>query len=107
MFNEIEGMVQSALGGNANPQAVGDAAGAHVATMDAGELSGHLQTAADNARQGGDEDVAQQIESMIARGQADPTALKTAAVDFIRNNPQVLQQFAPPFARGILSKLGV
>jgi len=108
MFNEIEGMLSSAMGGGAaGPQAVGDAAEQHVSSMDGGELSDHLQTAADNARQTGDEGMAQQIEGMIARGQADPDALKSMAVDYIRNNPQVLRQFAPSFAQGILSKFGM
>ena len=58
-------------------------------------------------RQNGETDLAQQVESMIQNKRADPEALKTAAIAFIRDNPQVLARFAPPFAQGILSRLGV
>ncbi len=107
MFDGLEGMLQKVTGGNADPQAVGDAADQHVAGMDANDLTDHLQTAAGNLRQSGDEGLAQQIEGMIERKQADPEALKGAAVTFIRENPQVLARFAPSFAQGILSKIGL
>lgn len=108
MFNELEGMLQKATGGaGADPQAVAQAADQHVSGMDAGELTDHLQTAAGNLRQSGEPDLAQQIESMIEHKQADPEALKTAAVTLIRENPQIIARFAPPFAQGILGKLGL
>jgi hypothetical protein len=106
MFNELEGMLQKVGGGNADPNAVGDAAEQHVAGMGGDEVAGHLNTAAENLRQDGEGGLAQQIQSMIERKQADPEALKAAAVTLIRENPTMLTRFAPPFAHGILSKLG-
>ena len=106
MFNEIQGLLQSVTGGDTDPQAVASAADDHVSDMDSGELSDHLQTAADNARQNGNEDTAQEIEGMISSGQANPDELKSMAVNYIRQNPQVLEHFAPPFVQGILGKLG-
>jgi hypothetical protein len=54
------------------------------------------------AAQGGDQNA---VIALISHAQQNPAALKDAAVDFIRNNPQVVQQFAPDFLKGILSKL--
>jgi len=107
VFNEIEGVMAQVTGANADPGAVANAAEQHVAGMDPNELSGHLQTAATNLRQNGDTDLAEQIERMVQGGSVDPESLKAAAVAFLRDNPQVLAQFAPPFAQGVLSKLGI
>lgn len=51
--------------------------------------------------QGGDMDA---VTALIAHAQQNPAALKDAAIDFIKNNPQVVEQFAPDFLKGILSK---
>ena len=107
VFNEIQGLVQKFAGGDADPNAVADAAAQHVGAMDGDEVAGHLNTAATNLRQSGETGLAEQIEAMIASKRADPEALKTAAVTLIRENPGLLARFAPPFAQGILSKLGV
>jgi len=107
MFDGLESMLNKVTGGSADPQAVGDAADQHIGTMDPDELTGHLQTAAGNLRQSGENDLAQQIEGMIQRKQVDPDELKAAAVTLIRENPQIIARFAPPFAQGILSKLGI
>lgn len=106
MFNEIEGMLSRFTGGNADPQAVQQAASEHVDGMSTDELSGHLQTAAGNLQQNGQGAVAQEL-IRIATGPHDAESLKTDAVAFIRDNPQVIAQFAPSFAQGILGKLGV
>lgn len=106
MFN-IENLIGQFTGSNANPQAVEGAATEHLSEMDSGELAQHLQTAADNANQNGNNDVAGAISGLISQNQGNPQGLKDAAISYIKNNPQVLTHFAPPFAQGILSRIGL
>ncbi|HKU66317.1 MAG TPA: hypothetical protein VJP85_00930 [Candidatus Baltobacteraceae bacterium] len=107
MFDSLKGMVEQAASGNVDPQALGQAASDHVANCDPGELQDHLQTAASNLQQNGQGDLAQQASSLISQLQSNPSGAKDAVVSFIQNNPQVLQHFAPGFAQGILSKIGL
>lgn len=105
MFNEISGLLQQVTSGQVDQQSVSQAANDHVGSMDPSEVTQHLQTAADNANQNGQGDIAQVITGFIERDGANPDALKQDAVGLITNNPQILQQFAPEFARGILSRI--
>lgn len=105
MFNNLEDMVQKAVSGNVDPQAVEQAAAQHVQQCDNGELADHMQTAADNLQQQGNGDLGQQAMSLAEQVRSNPSGAKDAVVSFIKNNPQVLQHFAPSFAQGILSKL--
>lgn len=107
MFDSLKGMVEQAVSGNVDPQQLEQAASAHVAASDPNELQGHLQTAATNLQQNGQNDLAQQAFSLISQLQSNPAGAKDAIVAFIKNNPQVLQHFAPEFAQGILSKAGL
>lgn len=107
VFDSLKGMVEQAASGNVDQQALGQAANDHVANTDPGELQDHLQTAASNLQQNGQGDLAQQATSLISQLQSNPSEAKNAVVSFIKNNPQVLQHFAPNFAQGILSKLGI
>lgn len=106
MFDELKNVAGGLLG-NADPQAVGDAASEHVQNMDPDELGGHLQTAAGNLEQNGQSDVAQQVMGIVSKLQSDPNGAKDEAIALVRSNPQILQHFAPGFAQGILNKLGM
>lgn len=105
MFNNLENMVQQAVSGNVDPQAVEQAANQHVQQLDNGELANHVETAANNLQQQGNNDLAQQAMGLVQQLRSNPSGAKDAVVSFIKNNPQVLQHFAPSFAQGILSKL--
>ncbi len=105
MFGEIESMVQRFASGEIDPQSVAQSAQANVGSMDHQELTQHLQTAADNAQQNGESGIAQQIMGLISQHGSDPAALKQDAISLISNNPQVLQHFAPDFAKRILGSL--
>lgn len=107
MFDSLKGMVQQAISGEIDSQAIGQAASDHVENCDSDDLAGHLQTAATNLQQNGQTDLAQQATSLISQVQSNPSGAKDAVVSFIQNNPQVLQHFAPDFAQGILSKVGL
>ncbi|MBC5824694.1 MAG: hypothetical protein GIW99_00550 [Candidatus Eremiobacteraeota bacterium] len=107
MMNEFGSLLQRVTGGNADPQALEQAATDHVSSMDTDELSGHLQTAAQNAQQNGQGGLAQQITSIVSEKGADPQGLKDAAISFIKSNPQVLTHFAPPFAQGLLNRVNL
>lgn len=107
MFDELKNVAGGLLGGNADPQAIGDAASEHVQNMNPTELGGHLQTAAGNLEQNGQSDTAQQVMGIVSKLQSDPNGAKDEAIALVRSNPQILQHFAPGFAQGILSKLGV
>ena len=45
------------------------------------------------------------VMDLIAHAQQNPGALKDAAMNFIRDNPQAVQQFTPDFLKGIVGKL--
>ncbi len=80
-------LVQSILGALSNHgQAASSVADAGVATADA---------------QAGDSNA---VADLIAHAQQNPAALKDAAIDFIQNNPQAVEQFAPNVLKGIISK---
>ena len=66
-----------------------------------------LQTAASNLEQSGQSDLAQQATGLIEQLRSNPEGAKAAIVSFVQTNPQVLEHFAPDFAQGILSKLGI
>jgi len=91
---------------NGNLQQIEQAAEQHLSSMGPPEeVTQHLQTAPPNAQQNGRNDVAQEIQGMMTRKQVDPQELKSAAVSYIRSNPQVLTHFAPSFAQGILHRV--
>ncbi len=107
MFDSIKNAVEQAVGGNLDPQALGQAASDHVASVDNDQLAGHLQTAATNLQQQRQGDLAQQAMGLISQLQSNPQDAKGAIVAFIQSNPQVIAHFAPEFAQGILARLGV
>jgi len=107
MFDDLKNMAEQALGGNLDPQAVEQAAGEHLNSMDNSQIADHLQTAATNLQQQGQGDLAQQAMSLISQVQTNPSGAKDAIASFVSSNPQVLQHFAPGFAQGILSRIGV
>jgi len=94
-------------GGNVDPQAVDNAASDHINNMDGNELGDHLDTAGQNLQQNGQGDLAQQVMAIASQARDNPDAAKSAAIDLIKNNPQIIQHFAPSFAQGILGKLGL
>ena len=106
MFDEVKTMAERAMSGNADPQALEQAASAHIDQMDQGEVSDHLQTAATNLQSQGQPDLAQQALGLVSQLRSNPGGgAKDEVVNFITSNPQVLQHFAPSFAQGILSRL--
>ena len=88
MFGDLLGAAEHLLGG-VSAQDVGDVTADHVASMDAGSLVQHLVGSLGN----------------LSDDAQNPEALKGAVVSFVQQNPQILQQFAPEFLKGILSKL--
>jgi len=101
---DVASMIQQVTGGGSS-QALEQAAEQHLSSMAPQEVTQHLQTAASNANQDGQSDVAQEIQGMISRGSADPEGLKNLAISYIKSNPQVLTHFAPSFAQGILNRV--
>lgn len=105
MFNQIESLARDFASGSRDPQELQQGAAEHVAAMPPEQVSEHVQTAADNARANGQPDLAASLEQIVAQHGLNGPALKDAAVEFIKNNPQALAHFAPGFVQGILSKL--
>jgi hypothetical protein len=105
MFQQLEGMMQKVVSGEIDQQSVGQAADEHVSSMDAGQLTQHVQTAANNAQQNGDTGLAAQLTGLLEQYRSNPQNLKGELVSLITNNPQVLQHFAPEFAKNILGKI--
>jgi hypothetical protein len=46
------------------------------------------------------------LSALLQHAAGDPGSLKDAAVSYITNNPQLLQQYAPRLMQGILGRLG-
>jgi hypothetical protein len=105
MFNEVEGMLKRVVTGEVDNQSVTQAAGASVASMEHKDLTQHVQTAANNAQQNGQPDLAQQLFSLLEESRSNPQALKSGVISLIENNPQILQQFAPEFAKSVLGRI--
>lgn len=104
MFNELKSFAQRVETGEVDQQAVGQAAQDRVADMDHDEVAQHVQTAANNAQQNGDQSLAQQLMGLV-ENHGSGGDLKQQVVSLVTSNPQILQHFAPEFAKGILSKL--
>ncbi len=105
MFNEVQGLLGRVTGGDVDTQAVQSAAADHISGMNHTQLTQELQTAAGSAETNGQSGVAQQIMGLLSQHGSDPQGLKDQAITLIKNNPQILEHFAPDFARGILSKI--
>ena len=105
MFDQVKTLAEDAMSGKVDPQALQQAASDHLNSMDQGEIADHLQTAATNLQNQGQPDLAQQALGLVSQLRANPGGGASAVVNFITNNPQVLQHFAPSFAQGILSRL--
>lgn len=84
MFQEFEGMAQKLAAGGLD-------------SMDGNQLQQHVQTAADTAQQNGNQQLAQQLTSLLQQYEANPEGLKSEIVNLIKNDPQILEQFAPEF----------
>ncbi|MBV8363347.1 MAG: hypothetical protein JO018_04110 [Candidatus Eremiobacteraeota bacterium] len=104
MFDQLKGMAEQVMSGNVDQQQVQQAASDHLDSMDQGEIADHLQTAASNMQNQGQDGLAQQAMGLVSQLKSGGDA-KSAVVQFIASNPQVLQHFAPSFAQGILSRL--
>lgn len=107
MFDSIKSAVEQAAGGNLDPSQLASAVEAHLGSLGDEEVAGNLQTAASNAQQQGQGDLAQQVTGLISQLQQNPSDARTAIVAFVRSNPEILQHFAPEFAQGVLSKFGI
>ena len=105
MFQELEGFVQKVTTGEIDQQSVSQAASQQVNNMPHEEVAQHVQTAAQNAQQSGQTDMAQQLMQMVQQHGSDPQALKQDVVSLISSNPQIIQHFAPEFAQKILGAL--
>jgi hypothetical protein len=105
MFGELEGLVRKVTTGEIDQQSVSDAANEQVNSMPHEEVAQHVETAAQNAQQNGQPDLAQQLMQMIQQNGSDPQALKQDVISLISSNPQIIQHFAPEFAQRILSAL--
>jgi hypothetical protein len=105
MFREVEGFVQKVTTGEIDQQSVSQAATQQVNTMPHEEVAQHVQTAADNAQQNGQPDIAKQLMQMIQQSGTNPQALKQDVISVISSNPQIIQHFAPEFAQKILGSL--
>ena len=56
-----------------------------------------------DAAKSGDPDA---LGALLTHAASDPSSLKAAAITYITNNPQLIQQYAPKLLEGILGKLG-
>lgn len=105
MFSEVEGFVRKITTGEIDQQSVSQAASEQVNTMPHEEVAQNVQTAAQNAEQNGQPDLARQIMQMVQQHGSDPQALKQDVVSLISSNPQIIGHFAPEFAQRILGAL--
>jgi hypothetical protein len=107
MFDVIKSFAERATSGNLDSSQVSQAVSDHVNTVNDDQLSDHLQTAASNLQQNGQDDLAQQVTGLVEQISSNPSGARDTIVSFVTNNPSVLQHFAPEFAQGITSRLGL
>ena len=105
MMNEVEGLIQRVTTGDVDQSTVSQSASDHVSSMDQEQLTQHLETAAGNANQQGEGDIAQQLLGLVGQHGGDPQALKESVVSLISSNPQILRHFEPSFAKNILGNV--
>ena len=105
MFNEVQGLISRVTTGEIDQNTVTQAAGDHISSMDHSDLLQKIQTAATNANQSGQGGIAQQLMGLVSQHGSNPQGLKDEAISLISSNPQILQQFEPDFAKGILGRL--
>lgn len=105
MFQDIETFVGRITTGEIDQQSVSQATTEQVGSMPPQAVAQHVQTAAQNAQQNGEPDIAQQLVQLVSTSGSDPQALKQGVISLISSNPQMLQHFAPEFAQRIMSSL--
>jgi hypothetical protein len=105
MFKDVQGLMSKVTTGEIDQQSVSQSAQQQVNTMPHEEVAQHVQTAAQNAQQNGQPDIAQQLFAAVEQSRGNPEALKQNVVSLISGNPQILQHFAPEFAQKILGSL--
>lgn len=105
MFQQIEGMMQQVASGQIDQQSLSQAADQHISSLDPNTVMQHVQNAATTAQQNGDTGMAGQLMGLLNQQGSNPQGLQGALVSVITNNPQILQHFAPDFAKGILGNL--
>lgn len=101
----MEGALKRAVSGEIDSNSLQQATQQHVQSADPQAVANNMQTAASNAQQNGQPDLAQQITSMLQQHKDNPQALKDDLVSLVKNNPQVLQHFEQDFAQKILSRV--
>ena len=87
-----------------DPEQVGQAADQHLNSVPPSEVQQQMQTAADNAENSGNGELASTIRGLLDQ-HGGGQGLIGAAVNLIKSDPQILQHFEPGFAQGILSKI--
>jgi hypothetical protein len=105
MFNEVQGLLQRVVTGEIDQSSVSQAAQEHVSSIDPGQLTQALQTAANNANQNGQSGIAGQITQLLSQHGSNPQSLQQEAISLISSNPQILQHFEPQFAKNVLDRL--
>lgn len=105
MMNDVQGLISRVTTGEIDQSSVSNAASDHVSNMSPDEVKQHLQVAAQSAGNNGFSGVAQQIQGLLQQHGSNPQSLKQEAISLISSNPQILQHFAPDFAKGILNKI--
>ncbi len=103
MFDQIKDMIKGQIE-RTDPNELAAAAEEHVGSIPHGDLVNQVQTAVANLQQT-NPDLAQKLQGLVSQIASNPSDFKGAIVGFIQSNPQVLQQFSPDFAQGLLSKL--
>ena len=105
MFGDIENALQKVITGEIDKESVSQAADEQVNNTSHEDLKQQVETAANNASQSGNTNVASQLFTLVQQYEANPQGLKSEVISLISNNPQIIQHFAPEFAQRILSSV--
>ncbi len=105
MFQQLEGVMQQVASGQIDPQSLSQAADQHIGSLDPNTVMQHVQSAANTAQQNGDTGMAGMLTGLLSQQGSNPQGIQGELVSIITNNPQILQHFAPDFAKGILGNL--
>lgn len=101
IVNHLLGMIPN-LPDSARSELAGTVLGAlgqHGTSEDAVQAAG---VPTDDAKNGDEAALAQ----LVQHAAIDPSSLKSAAISYITNNPQLIAQYAPKLLQGVLGRLG-
>lgn len=104
MQNDVRSLLERYTSGQIGSDRLGTVTEEYLSSMPASEVQQRLERAADSVAADGNGEVASFIRDLLSEFGGGP-AVKDAAANVIKNNPQLLQHFEPDFTQAILRRI--